>query len=145
MLQKLKTLFRLYPAPEPGHTRSISPRLGWLGLLGLLGFLGFFTWPRTGDWFPLVFFAFFGFFGFFYEGRMSGVLMDERYVQNTLRAQAAAFRTALLLITLALIAAVNLVKEPEAAFLLLVSAVSLGWGLAMFLQEYLLYRYDQEE
>ena len=66
--------------------RAVNPRLGLLGLLGFLGFLGFWTYRTDGSIFPFGFFLFFGFFGFFFEGKLSGTLMDERYRENQLRA-----------------------------------------------------------
>ena len=68
-------------------TRRIDPRLGFLG------FGGFWAYPATGDIFPFLFFLFFGFFGFFYEGKMPGTLMDERFRENAARAQLVTYRT----------------------------------------------------
>ena len=70
---------------KPQYTRKISPKLGLLGFFGLFGFLGFVPqfFGESGVLdvpFPLIFFCFFGFFGFYYEGKMSGIMIDERYV-----------------------------------------------------------------
>ena len=35
----------------------------------------------------IAFFLFFGFFGFFFEGKMSHMLIDERYTENRAKAQ----------------------------------------------------------
>ena len=69
---------------KPQYTRKISPKLGLLGFFGLFGFLGFVPqfFGESGVLdvpFPLIFFCFFGFFGFYYEGKMSGIMIDERY------------------------------------------------------------------
>ena len=83
--------------------RPVDPRLGLLGLLGFLDFLGFWTYRTDGSIFPFVFFLFFGFFGFFFEGKLSGTLMDERYRENQLRARTTANRIALTIIFLAVL------------------------------------------
>ena len=53
--------------------------------------------------YPFIFFLFFGFFGFFYEGKMSNTLMDERYVENKLRAELTAHRVMRAIVFLTLI------------------------------------------
>ena len=82
---------------KPQYTRKISPKLGLLGFFGLFGFLGFVPqfFGESGVLdvpFPLIFFCFFGFFGFYYEGKMSGIMIDERYEANVNRAAAIANR-----------------------------------------------------
>ena len=67
-------------------TRKLNPKLGLLGFLGFLGFAGIWTYTIDGSVFPFVFFLFFGFFGFYYEGKMSGTFMDERFKENSIRA-----------------------------------------------------------
>jgi hypothetical protein len=59
-------------------TRKANPKLGVLGPCGFLDLL------RHGRCFPFVFFLSFGFWGFFYEGKMSGIFMDERFRENAL-------------------------------------------------------------
>lgn len=76
-------------------------KIQFLGLFGFAGFLGFWTYGVDKTIFSLVFFVFFGFFGFFYEGRMSDTFMDERYLENKLRAQATANKTTVALVFLA--------------------------------------------
>lgn len=43
--------------------------------------------PADRGSFPFAFFLFFGFFGFFFEGKMSHMLIDERYTENRAKAQ----------------------------------------------------------
>lgn len=125
-------------------TRRVDPRLGYLGFLGLLGFGGFFTYPTSGQVYPFLFFAFFGYFGFFYEGKMSGTLMDERFRQNAVRAKLMAYRVALNVIILASIVLCQgwLFHNLEHAFIALLIVIALSFALAVFLNEFLLYRYD---
>lgn len=106
-----------------GITRKIDPRLGWLGVLGFLGFAGFYTYSADGSVFPFAFFLFFGFFGFYYEGRMSGTFMDERFRENIVRARLRAYRITFLTMMAALVIL----------------------ALGIFLSEYLLYRYDHDD
>ena len=111
--------------------------LGFLGFFGFLGFIG-------GGWFR---FVFFGFFGFFYEGKMSSTLMDERFRENKNKAQLIALKAAFAVIILAFI--VILVGESFMSMEYLLTVVyilmSLSIALAIFLSEYLLYRYDHDE
>lgn len=138
------------------HTRKISPRLGILGCLGFLGFFGFVPFDHALGSFPFLFFGFFGFFSFYYEGKMSSTLMDERFLHNKLRAERKAYSIccgvvflALLLTNIAgsgwskLAGALDLpIAEMKLAFLTIVLA--LAFGLGIFLQSFLLYRYDHE-
>lgn len=139
------------------YTRKINPCLGLLGLLGLLGFAGLVTYRLSHSFFPFIFFGFFGFFGFYYEGKMSATLMDERFLQNKLRAERKAYLLcsgisflALVLTTVAetvwtqLAGALDLqVNEMKLMFLTIVLA--LAFALGVFLSQYLLYRYDRED
>lgn len=129
------------------YTRTISPKLGFLGLLGFLGFAGFWTWGTDGSFFPFVFFLFFGFFGFFYEGKMSHTLMDERFVENRMRAQLAAGKTALGIILAAtvILGQGALGGNFSFTFAAYIIVVSLALALNIFLGEYLLYHYDHDE
>ena len=110
-------------AEESGITRKVNPGLGWLGIAGFLGFIGFWTYSADGTVFPFAFFLFFGFFGFFYEGRMSGTFMDERFRENIVRARLRAYRITFLTMMAALVIL----------------------ALGIFLSEYLLYRYDHDD
>lgn len=133
------------------HTRKISPKLGMLGLLGFLGFLGFL--PRilnlTGDLnaqFAFLFFAFFGFFGFYYEGKMSDTLIDERFQLNHYRASYISNKVALSVIILVAILTVSVLKlNSEDMLSALIATIGLAFGLSVFLQPYLLYRFENEE
>ena len=122
---------------QTNRTRRLNPMLGFLGFFGFLGFIG-------GGWFR---FVFFGFFGFFYEGKMSSTLMDERFRENKNKAQLMALKAAFAVIILAFI--VILVGERFMSMEYLLTVVyilmSLSIALAIFLSEYLLYRYDHDE
>ena len=90
-------------AEETGVTRKINPRLGRLGVLGFLGFAGFWTYSVNGIVFPFAFFLFFGFFGFYYEGKMSGTFMDERFRENIACAKLKAYRITFGIMLIALV------------------------------------------
>lgn len=129
------------------RTRKVNPRWGILGLLGFIGFLGIWTYTVQGTVFPFVFFSFFGFFGFFYEGKMSEVLMDERYMENRTRAQLRAYRLGFSMAAMTLIASTWdwLFHSNDAKLLFITIALSLTFALVVFLSEYLLYRYDSKD
>lgn len=132
---------------EETHTPRISPKLGLLGFLGFLGFFGIYTYQAVGQYFPFLFFVFFGFFGFFYDGKMSRTLRDERFKHNELRAKAKSrgIGFGLTYVCLIVVCAGNRSHSMESDFLFLLIALSLICGLTIFLNEYLLYRYDNEE
>lgn len=127
-------------------TRIINPKLGFLGLLGFAGFLGFWTYSVDKTIFPFVFFLFFGFFGFFYEGKMSNTFMDERYKENSYKAQLIANRVALIIIFFATILLVQgrFLGKLDYTLIALVIIISCAFAIDIFLSEYLLYRYDHE-
>ncbi len=128
-------------------TRTVDPRLGFLGLFGFTGFLGFWTYSVDKTIFPFGFFMFFGFFGFFYEGRMTHVFMDERYLENKLKAQNTAGRISLSIIFIAmlLLGQGRLMGSLEYTLIAFMIVVALAIALQMFLREYLLYHYDNDE
>lgn len=128
-------------------TRTISSKLGFLGLLGFLGFLGFWTYRVDQTIFPFVFFVFFGFFGFFYEGKMSNTLMDERYIENKMKAQNTANKTTItiLFVALLVLGQGRFLGSLDYTLIALVITVALSIALEIFLSEYLLYRYDKGE
>ena len=132
---------------DSNKTRKISPFFGFFGCFGFLGFLGFYTYHLDKNISPFFAFAFFGFFGFFYEGKMSGILMDERYRENLIRAQLTALKTAFVIIgvTLFLVGSGRLLGNLEYTLIAMVILVSLAFALALFLSEYLLYRYDHDD
>ena len=125
-------------------TRRLNPKLGCLGFLGFLGFIGFHSYSTDREIFPFVFFLFFGFFGFFYEGKMSDTLMDERYRENELKAQASANRIASFIIFLAcvVVGQGKLMGNLEYTLIAFLIVVVLAIALDIFLSKYLLYRYD---
>ncbi len=134
-------------AEETGATRKINPKLGCLGVLGFLGFTGFWTYSVDGAVFPFAFFLFFGFFGFYYEGKMSGTFMDERFRENIARAKLKAYKIAfgVMLITLIILCQGKLFGNLEYTLIASIITLSLALALRIFLSEYLLYRYDHDD
>ena len=132
---------------ETGVTRKVNPRLGWLGVLGFLGFAGFATYPVDGSVFPFAFFLFFGFFGFYYEGRVSGTFMDERFRENMVRARLKAYRISFRVMLIALIVLCQGKPFGNLEYTLIAAIITLSLALALgiFLSEYLLYRYDHDD
>ena len=129
------------------RTRKLNPKLGFLGLLGFAGFLGIWSYQINNDVFPFVFFSFFGFSGFFFEGKMSNTLMDERYVENRMKAQLQAYRIGFSITALTLIASSWswLFRTNDSKLLFITIALSLSYALVKFIAEYLVYRYDIKE
>lgn len=132
---------------KTGITRNINPKLGCLGVLGFLGFAGFWTYAVNGTIFPFVYFLFFGFFGFYYEGKMSGTFMDERFRENSVRAQLNAYRITfgVMLIALVILCQGKLFGNLEYTLIAAIITLSLALALGIFLSEYLLYRYDHDD
>lgn len=132
---------------ETQTTRRISPRFGFLGFLGFLGFMGFWTYSRNKDIGPFMFFLFFGFFGFFYEGKLSNTFMDERFQENALKAQVTSLKISFSIIIAAFVILSRgaLFGNLEYNLLAAMVVVFLAIALAIFLYEYLLYRYDHDE
>lgn len=128
-------------------TRKLNPKLGLLGLLGFLGFGGFWTYPVNGTVFPFLFFTFFGFFGFYFEGKMSGTFMDERFRENAARASLKASNISFEIIFIALIilGQRKLFGNLDYTLIAILITVSLSLALRIFLAEYLLYRYDYDD
>ena len=129
------------------RTRRLNPKLGLLGFLGFLGLLGFVTYRADRTVYPFAFFLFFGFFGFFFEGKMSGTYMDERYRENVKTAQLQAFRVgyAVVFLMLILLGQGALFGNLEYTLIAFVIVTSLSIALVLFLSEYLLYRLDHDE
>lgn len=125
-------------------TRKISP---WLGLLGFMGILGPICYKLTNDPTALIFIAFFGFFGFYFEGKMSGTLMDERFKYNQQRAAAVAGKVNSLGMVFALIITANYVSRMgiDVAYTFLIGSLASMWGLQILLQGFLLYHYENQE
>lgn len=125
------------------YTRNIDPRWGLCGLFSLFGFFGIFSYLLDGTFFPFFFFVFIGFFGFYYEGKMSHVLRDEMYEQHLLMAKVKAMKIGLNGIYLGSLFCVLAIRNVELALPFMVAMVSIFVGLSLFLQSYLLYRYEQ--
>lgn len=127
--------------------RKLNPKLGLMGLFGFLGFVGFWTYAINGNVAPFAFFIFFGFFGFYYDGKMSGTFMDERFCENAMRANLKASNIALSVIFVALIILCQgrLFKNLEYVLIATIITLSLALALKIFLSEYLLYRYDHDD
>ena len=121
-LESIKTNRRMELTLQ--STRTINPKLGFLGLLGFAGFLGFF-----------------------YEGKMSNTLIDERYKENKMKAQSVANTTSLSIIFLAILilGQGKLMDNLEYTLIALVIVIALSIALEIFLSEYLLYHYDNDE
>ncbi len=128
-------------------TRKVNPKLGFLGLLGFFGLAGFWTYSAMGAVFPFLFFLFFGFFGFFYEGKMSGIFMDERFRENAARAQLNTYKItfSITLIALVILCQGRLFGSLEYTLIATIIVLSLTLALGIFLPEYLLYRYDHDD
>ena len=143
VIQQKKTVLKT------NRTRKISPKLGFLGFLGFMGFMGFWTYSTEGRISPFMYFVFFGFFGFFYEGKMSNTFMDERFKENVNKAQLKALKIAFSFIIVELVflslgGNFNFMS-PEYMLIVLHILIALSIALAIFLSEYLLYRYDHDE
>ena len=134
-------------AEETGITRKINPKLGCLGVLGFLGVAGFWTYSVDGTVFPFAFFLFFGFFGFYYEGKMSGTFMDERFRENIACAKLKAYKITfgVMLIALIILCQGKLFGNLEYTLIASIITLSLALALGIFLSEYLLYRYDHDD
>lgn len=128
-------------------TRKISPKLGFLGFLGFMGFLGFWTYSQNRDIQPFMFFMFFGFFGFFYEGKLSNTFMDERFRENAMKAQLESLKIsfAVIIAAFVLLGQGALWGSLEYNLIAAMIVVFLSLALFLFLNEYLLYRYDHDE
>lgn len=141
----------MFRKQKPTHTRNINPKLGAMGFLGFLGFLGFYPnmVPFT-DVLPVptffFFFTFFGFFGFYYEGKMSNTLIDERFEINAYRAAAIGNRVALTIIIVIAVLLISVLRISNSYSMsgLLIATIGFSFGLSIFLQQYLLYRFEHE-
>ena len=132
---------------KTNRTRKISPKLGFLGFLGFMGFMGFWTYSTEGRISPFMDFVFFGFFGFFYEGKMSNTYMDERFRENVNKARLNAFKAAFsfIIIEFVFLSLGGYFMSSEYMLIVLHILIALSIALAIFLSEYLLYRYDHDE
>ncbi|MGL4737291.1 MAG: DUF3796 domain-containing protein [Cellulosilyticaceae bacterium] len=126
------------------HTRKINPKLGLLGFAGFLGFLGFLPQPSPIP-FAFLFFAFFGFFSFYYEGKMSGTLIDERFQFNAYRAEAIAHKTSLKVLIIGTIVFAGRFHDAYTSLSFLLALIGLTFGCSILLQGHLLYRFENED
>lgn len=78
---------------------------------------------------------------------MSNTFQDERYMENKIKAQLTANKTALIIIFIAtlILGQGKLMGNLEYTLIALVIVMALSLALELFLQEYLLYRYDNDE
>lgn len=129
------------------HTRTISPKLGYLGFAGFMGFSGFLTYSIDHTLFPFIFFTFFGFFGFFYEGKLSNILRDELFILNEKKAELSAYKIGFIILffMIWLIGMGLFRNNTEWIAIFMVIAVSCIYALVLFLSKYLLYRYETKE
>ena len=126
---------------KTNRTRKLNPKLGFLGFFGFLGFLDL---DLPGSW---IRFIFFGFFGFFYEGKMSDTLVDERFQENKAQLMALKIAFAVIIIALLFLSLGEYFNFISIEYLYRAGQIliALSIALAMFLSEYLLYRYDHDE
>ena len=77
---------------------------------------------------------------------MSNTFMDERYKENSYKAQLIANRVALIIIFFATILLVQgrLLGKLDYTLIALVIIISCAFAIDIFLSEYLLYQYDHE-
>lgn len=130
------------------ETKKINPMLGLLGFGGLIGVAGFPVYNRTGMTFPFLFFALFGMFGFFYEGKMSKTFMDERYMEDRMKAENKALSMGFKAIfagLLILSIIENRIVNKNIVLIGIEIFVSLMVGFVIFTIEYLTYKYDFDE
>lgn len=76
---------------------------------------------------------------------MSNTLMDERFQENVRRAKLDAYKLGIEIVLLLVIANGLIDCSPELRASVMLVVLSLTMGLVLFLQEYLLYRYDQQD
>lgn len=126
------------------HTRKINPKLGILGIFGVMGFLGFIESGVNTVPFCL-FFSFFGFFGFYYEGKMSNIFIDERFKENANKAKSIGTTTGLIIIVVATMLFAGRINNMKLLLKIIISIIGLAFGISLFLQQYLLYRFENKE
>lgn len=131
---------------KSGYTRKLSPLYGWFGFFGFFGFLGIPVYLAQRQVWPFFFFLFFGFFGFFYEAKLGETLMDECFKEEQRRAELASYKTGFILFWFLSWAVAMVGKHlSTGAIALTFSIVSpLILALVLFLNRYLLYKYDTE-
>ena len=139
--------FRKGGTSVKGVTRKLNPKYGWFGFFGVIGFAGIPAYMTQGQVWPFFFFVFFGFFGFFYEAKMSCTLMDERFREEQTRAQLVSYKTGFGLLWVVAWFVGMAGSRIGIAYVALIFTVasSLIIALVLFLNSYLLYKYDMEE
>lgn len=126
------------------YARRISPLLGILGVLGITGPIAYYF---TGETYTLGFILFFGFFSFYFQGKMSNQLIDERYIENNMKASSIAFWTGLTMILLSILISIQYLEgySIKVAYHFLIGAASLTFGITLTLYQYLIYKFDLKE
>jgi magnesium-transporting ATPase (P-type) len=83
----------------------------------------------------------------FYEGKMSGTFMDERFRENIACAKLKAYKITfgVMLIALIILCQGKLFGNLEYTLIASIITLSLALALGIFLSEYLLYRYDHDD
>lgn len=133
---------------ESNRTRKISPLFGLLGILGLTGFLGpvgFRLLDQTVAFY--IFFAFFGFFSFYFEGKMSNTLMDERFLENKVKAESIANNVFVIIIFFMLffVGQQRFMMSADAKLIFVVIVCALALSVNMNLRTGLLYYFDKKD
>ena len=131
-------------AKNQSYTRKLNPLMGGLGFLGFLGCLGFLDLGNEIP-FAFIFFAFFAFFGFYFESKMSGILMDERYLYNRAKADAISSKIFMLIVYGSTVLVVSLSNNIMVVTELLIAIIELSFGISGVLGHYLLYKFDKGE
>lgn len=128
-------------------TRKVSAKFGWFGFFGFTGFLGIPAFILQNQVWPFFFFVFFGFFGFFYEAKLSNTLMDERFIEEKKRAQLVSYKIGFSLLWLVSWVLGFMGSHLNTDFVAVAFSVSSSFiiALVLFLNNYLLYKYDTEE
>ncbi len=78
---------------------------------------------------------------------MSSTMIDERFLANENRASAIANKAALILIITVVLLSMSAfrVNNPNVMLKILIAVIGFAFGLSMFLQQYLLYRFENGE
>ena len=119
-------------AKNQSYTRKLNPLMGGLGFLDL--------WNEI----PFAF-IFFAFFGFYFESKMSGILMDERYLYNRAKADAIRSKIFMLIVYGSTVLVVSLSNNIMVVTELLIAIIELSFGISVVLGHYLLYKFDKGE
>lgn len=121
--------------------RKINIILGFCGLLGLIGPIAY---NYTKEPFMICFIAFIGFFGFFFENKIPYDRKNEKFIVNENKARIFSTRFALMAIIFCMIISFN-ISNVKSAYIFLIGAISVIWGLVVLANQYLLYRFMKQE